>query len=221
MAIIMVDEHLMAEIVSRVVAGYAQSAPADGIPVGVSMRHVHLTRADMDALFGKGAEPTLLKELSQPGQYACKETVTIIAAGMRAIENVRVLGPLRSKTQVEVSRTDSFTLKNNPPVRPSGETENSAPITVVGPKGTIALNEGCIIANRHIHMTPADAAKYGFQDGDVTAVEAKTEKRTVMYDVQIRVSPDFSLEIHLDTDDANAAALSNGDTVYILKNGSL
>ncbi len=214
----MVDEKLVAEIVRRVVSGYTQSAPVGGIPVGVSARHVHLSRADMDILFGKGAELTPLKDLSQPGQYACKETVTIIAGGMRAIENVRVLGPLRSKTQVEVSKTDSFTLKNKPPVRPSGETENSAPITIVGTNGTVSLTEGCIIANRHIHMTPADAARYGFSDGDMTAVEAKTEKRTVLYDVQIRVSNDFMLELHLDTDDANAAALSNGDTVTIVKN---
>ena len=123
------------------------------IPVGVSNRHIHLTREHVDILFGAGYELTPMKDLSQPGQYACKETLTIVGPSLRPIENVRVLGPMRKASQVEISRTDSFTLKVKPPVRESGKISGSAPITIIGPKGVVAFTEGCIIANRHIHKS--------------------------------------------------------------------
>lgn len=214
------DSNLVAEIVGRVMAelGGAKGTADDGtVPVGVSNRHIHLTAADVETLFGKGYELTPLKDLSQPGQFACKETLTIVGPSLRPIENVRVLGPVRKASQVEISRTDSFTLKVKPPVRESGDIAGSAPITIIGPKGVVTLKEGCIIANRHIHMSIEDGVKFGLKDGDYVDVEAGGERRTKFYDVQIRVHKDFRLEMHIDTDDANAAGLKNGDTVTIIK----
>lgn len=217
------DAKTISEIVSKVVAsvnaGGAPSAELDGdIPVGVSNRHIHLTREHLDVLFGAGYELTPLKDLSQPGQYACKEQLTLIGPSLRAIEGVRVLGPLRKASQVEISRTDSYTLKIKPPVRESGDLAGSAPITIVGPKGLVQLKEGCIIANRHIHMSPADGEKYGVSDGDYVSVQTVGDgKRTTLYDVQIRVSDKFVLEMHLDTDDANACGIGNCSKVKLIK----
>lgn len=220
------DAKTLAEIVSRVVAACnsgedpASAADDEGydVPVGVSNRHIHLTREDCDTLFGKGYELTPIKDLSQPGQYACKEQLTLIGPSLRAIEGVRVLGPLRKASQVEISRTDSFQLKVKPPVRESGKIEGSAPITIIGPKGLVQLREGCILANRHIHMSPADGAKYGVSDGDYVSVETKGDgKRTRLYDVQVRVSDKFCLEMHLDTDDANACGIGNGAKVRLIR----
>lgn len=206
------------EAVIRAIRAQGNAPQCDGdIPVGVSNRHIHLTREDCDTLFGKGYELEAMKDLSQPGQYACKETLTIVGPSLRPIENVRVLGPLRKASQVEISRTDSFQLKVKPPVRESGDVAGSAGITIIGPKGVVTLKEGCIIANRHIHMSPADGAKYGVKDGDYVTVDACGERRTRFYDVQIRVSDKFVLEMHLDTDDANAAALSGKSKVTIVK----
>ena len=136
---------------------------------------------------------------------------------MRPIENVRVLGPMRKASQVEISRTDSFTLKVKPPVRESGKISGSAPITIIGPKGVVTLTEGCIIANRHIHMSLEDGIRFGVKDNDYVTVDAVGERRTRFYDVQVRVHKDFRLEMHLDTDDANAAGLSGKSFVKIVK----
>lgn len=213
-----VDIQAITEAVIKAVNAQKAEKSAEGdIPVGVSNRHIHLTKEDMETLFGAGYELTHLKDLSQPGQYACKETLTIVGPSLRPIENVRVLGPLRKASQVEISRTDSFTLKVKPPVRESGSLAGSAPITIIGPKGVVSLKEGCIIANRHIHMSPEDGAKYGVNDGDYVTVDAVGERRTRFYDVQIRVSDKFRLEMHLDTDDANAAGLSGKSLVKIVK----
>ena len=187
------------------------------IPVGISNRHIHLSREHVDILFGKGYELTKLKELSQPGQYACKEQLTIVGPSMRAIEGVRVLGPERKASQVEISRTDSFTLKVKPPVRESGDIKGSAPITIIGPKGIVTLNEGCIIANRHIHMSIDEAKQFGVIDGEYCDVELSGERRSLFYDVQIRVHKDFRLEMHIDTDDANAAGVGNGFKAKLIK----
>ncbi len=188
------------------------------VPVGVSNRHIHLTAADVEILFGKGYELQPMKELSQPGQFACKEQLTIIGPSMRAIEKVRVLGPVRKATQVEISRTDSYTLKVKAPVRESGKIDGSAGVTIVGPKGVVHIAEGCIIANRHIHMSPADGEAFGVKDGEYVNVEVDNgERRTKWYDVQVRVSPDFRLEMHVDTDDANAVGLPCGGKVRVVK----
>lgn len=211
------NEQLIATLVRKVIDGMAEKGKDEGVPIGVSNRHIHLTQADVNTLFGEGYELTKIKDLKQPGQYACRETLTIVGPSMRPIEGVRVLGPVRRASQVEISRTDSFQLKVKPPVRESGDIGGSAGITIIGPRGIVTLPEGCIIANRHIHMGLADAAQYGVVDGDYVTVDATGEKRTRWYDVQVRVSPDFVLEMHVDTDDANAAGIGNGSTVTIVK----
>ncbi len=198
--------------------GTASPANTDGdVPVGVSNRHIHLNKADLETLFGAGYELTPIKDLSQPGQYACKETLTLIGPSLRPIENVRVLGPLRNKSQVEISATDSYVLKVKPPVRESGKIEGSAGVTIVGPKGIVQLKEGCIIANRHIHMSPSDGAAFGVKDGDTVTVDVMGKRRTRWYDVQVRVHPEFRLEMHIDTDDANAVGIGNGCKVKVVK----
>ena len=213
------DASIISEIVRKVLAeSHASPSVAQTVPVGISNRHIHLSRQDCDILFGKGYELTHCKDLSQPGQYACKEVLTIIGPSLRSIENVRVLGPLRKQTQVEISRTDSFTLKVKPPVRESGDIAGSASVTIVGPKGVVTVSEGCIIANRHIHMSPADGTAFGVKDGDYVTVDVLTgERKTRFYDVQVRVNKAFSLEMHVDTDDANAAGIGNGAKVTIVK----
>lgn len=210
-----ITPELVEKIVREVVS--SQSESEKDVPIGISNRHIHLSTSDVEILFGKGYTLTKLKDLSQPGQYACKETLTIVGPSMRPIEGVRVLGPERKKTQVEISRTDSFQLKLKPPVRESGKTENSAPITIIGPKGVISLDEGCIIANRHIHMSEQEGERFGVKDCDYVTVELSGERRTRFYDVQIRVHKDFRLEMHIDTDDANAAGVKNGDLATIVK----
>ncbi len=208
----------IAAIVKKVISGMENTESTGDVPIGVSNRHVHLTREHLDILFGKDYELTKAKDLSQPGQFAANETVTIIGPSLRPIEKVRVLGPLRKASQVEISMTDSYVLKVKPPVRESGNIAGSSPITLVGPKGVVTLSEGCIIANRHIHMSPKDAERYGIKDGDTVNVSVLGKgKRTLWYDVQIRVNKDFVLEMHVDTDDANAAGIGNGSLVSIVK----
>jgi putative phosphotransacetylase len=213
------DTNLVAEIVSRVMAEVNGGAnDANTVPVGVSNRHIHLTQEHVETLFGKGYELTKAKDLSQPGQYAANEVVTIVGPSLRPIEKVRVLGPIRSASQVEISMTDSYVLKVKPPVRESGKIEGSAPVTMIGPKGVVTLAEGCIIANRHIHMSPEDGARYGVADGDYVTVDVEGKgKKTRWYGVQVRVNKAFALEMHVDTDDANAAGIGNGSLVKIVK----
>ena len=221
----------IADIVKQVLANIEKAESCNGckvcesrnecrdgeVPVGVSNRDIHLSKEDVETLFGKGYELTPFKDLSQPGQYACKETLTIIGPSLRPIENVRVLGPVRGKSQVEISTTDSYVLKVKPPVRESGNIEGSSPITIVGPRGVVVLKEGCIIANRHIHMSLDDAAKLGLKDCDTVTVDVDGKRRTRWFDVQVRVHKDFRLEMHVDTDDANAAGIGNGAKVKIVK----
>ena len=155
------------------------------VPIGVSARHVHLTQEHVETLFGPGYQLTKKKDL-MGGQFASNETVTIIGLKLRAIENVRVLGPVRSATQVEVSATDAIKLGMNVPVRMSGDIAGSAPIAIVGPKGAIYLKEGCIVAMRHIHMSPADAQAAGVKNGDIVSVKADNERGTIFNQVAIR-----------------------------------
>lgn len=188
------------------------------VPVGISNRHIHLSAAHVEALFGKGYELQPMKDLSQPGQYACKEQLTIVGPSMRAIEKVRVLGPVRKDTQVEISRTDAYTLKVKAPVRESGKIEGSAGVTIIGPRGVVTIDKGCIIANRHIHMSLEDGEKFGVKDNEYVNVEVDGgERRTKWYDVQVRVHKDFRLEMHVDTDDANAVGIGNGSKVRIVR----
>ncbi len=187
----------------------------DYVKVGVSQRHIHLSREDLDILFGKGYELTPKKVL-MGREFASNEVVTLVGPSLKSIENVRILGPVRKNTQVEISRTDTFVLKVSPPVRPSGEVEGSEKIVVVGPKGSIYLKEGVIIANRHIHLTPEFAEGLNLKDNDYVDVVIDGIKPTKFYDVQIRVREDFNVEMHIDTDDANSSGLKNGDVVHII-----
>ena len=178
---------------------------AEKFLVETSARHVHLTAADLEALFGPGASLTHKKDLSQPGQFACEERVTLIGP-KKSIPNVIILGPERSATQVELSFTDARTLGLTPPVRESGDLRGSAPCKIVGPAGEIEIQEGAIIAKRHIHMTPADAERFGVRDKQIVRVRLDGEGRSTVYgDVVVRVSPKFALAMHIDTDEANAA----------------
>lgn len=188
----------------------------DKIKIGVSQRHVHLSREHLDILFGKGYELTVKKVL-MGREFASNEVVTLVGPSLKSIENVRVLGPVRKDTQVEISRTDTFVLKVSPPVRPSGNIAGSEKIVIVGPKGTVYLNEGVIIANRHIHLTPQYAAANSLKDNDLVDVMVDGIKPTKFYDVQVRVRDDFNTEMHIDTDDANSSGLKNGALVTILK----
>ena len=185
------------------------------VKVAVSARHIHLTKEDVDILFGKNYELTKRNDLSQIGQYACQELVTI-----RINDNelsLRVLGPLRGYTQAEISRTDSYKLGINPPVRNSGDIIGSQRVTLIGPNGVIENKECCIIADRHIHMNTKDSIKYGLNEGDIVSVKVKGLKGGIMDNVHIRVSDDFVYEMHIDTDDANAFLLNGGESLEVIK----
>ena len=186
------------------------------VPIGVSARHIHLTQADVEILFGAGHQLTPKKTL-MGGQFAAEEQVTIVGLKLRAIENVRVLGPVRKASQVEISATDAIKLGVKAPIRESGNIAGSAPMAVVGPQGVVYLKEGCIVAKRHIHMSPKDAESAGVRDGDVVSVKAENPRGTTFNNVQIRVHDSFTLEMHIDTDEANAAGLRTGDTVRIIR----
>jgi putative phosphotransacetylase len=188
---------------------------AEKIPVGVSNRHIHLSREDLKTLFGPEAELTKLKDLSQPGQFASEQRVTLVGP-KGTIEKVRVLGPVRNKTQVEISVSDCFKLGVQAPIRDSGDLKESAGITIVGPVGSVTVDEGCIIAARHIHMHPNDAKIFNVKDGDHVNVRVSGPRGMVFYEVLVRVSDKYKLEMHLDMDEANAACLLNGDTVELI-----
>ena len=168
------------------------------VPIGVSARHIHLTQEHVEALFGEGYQLTKKKDL-MGGQFASNETVTIVGLKLRAIA------------------TDAIKLGMKVPVRMSGDLAGSAPIAIVGPKGAIYLKEGCIVAMRHIHMAPKDAQAAGVHDGDIVSVKADNERGTIFNQVKIRVDDSFTLEMHIDTDEANAARIATGNTVTIIK----
>ena len=212
------DEKMIEAAVRKAIADTNQAvADANGeIKIGVSQRHIHLSQEDLETLFGKGYKLTVKKVL-MGREFASNEVVTLVGPSLKSIENVRVLGPVRKNTQVEISKTDTFVLKVSPPVRPSGNVEGSERLVVVGPKGSVYLKEGVIIANRHIHLTPAYAEKHGIKDNDYVDVLVEGIKPTKFYDVQVRVRDDFNVEMHIDTDDANSTGLKNGDLVKIIK----
>ncbi|MCI9276287.1 phosphate propanoyltransferase [bacterium D16-50] len=207
---------MIAQLVLQTINQMGKESGGYQVPVGVSARHIHLTQEHVEVLFGEGYKLTKKKEL-MGGQYACNETVTVVGLKLRAIENVRVLGPVRKASQLEISATDAMKLGVAAPIRESGNVAGSAPVAVVGPKGVIYLQEGCIIAMRHIHMSPADAAAAGVRDGDIVSVKADNERGTVFNQVKIRVNESFTLEMHIDTDEANASKIKTGDKVTIIK----
>lgn len=176
------------------------------ILVETSARHVHLTREHIEALFGKGYELTVKKMLSQPGQFASNERVEVVGP-KKSIPGVSILGPARSADQVEVSFTDARTLGLSAPVRESGDIAGSAPCKLVGPCGELELSEGVIVAKRHIHLTPEDAAEYGVEDKQIVsvAIDSGLGRKTVFDDVVVRVSKSYAAAMHIDTDEANAS----------------
>ena len=185
------------------------------VPVGISARHIHLTQEHVEKLFGKGYQLTKKKEL-MGGQFASNEQCTIVGLKLRAIENVRILGPVRPSSQVEISATDARTLGIKAPTRQSGETAGSAPIALVGPKGAIYLEEGCIVAARHIHMCPEDAAAAGLKDNDFVTVRMGNERGALLDNVKVRVHESFTTEMHIDTDEANACQVKQDELAAIM-----
>lgn len=186
------------------------------IPVGVSNRHIHLSQADFNILFGEGYQVTKIKDLAQPGQYACKETVTVCGP-KGAIEKIRILGPLRSKTQVEILRGDSFKLGVAPEVRMSGDLHGTPGIAIIGPKGSVQIKEGVIVAQRHIHMTPANAQHFGVHDGQTVSIKVDGPRGGIYNNVAIRANDTSALECHIDTEEANAMCVGNSSKITIVK----
>lgn len=186
------------------------------IPLGISNRHVHLSSEDLAILFGSDFQLTKLKDLSQPGQYASEQKVTLVGPN-GVIEDVRILGPTRSKTQVEISVSDCFRLGIKAPIRDSGDLAGSASVTLVGPKGSVTILEGTIIAARHIHMHTSDAVRFGLKDGERVNVKVLGPRALVFFEVLVRVSDKYKLEMHVDTDEANAACLKNSQNVELIK----
>ena len=186
------------------------------VQLEVSARHVHLDKECVEALFGKGYQLTHVRELSQPGQYLEQERVDVVGPKC-TFKNVAVLGPERKHVQVEVSFSDAFALGINPPIRQSGDTAGSASVKLVGPKGEITIDEGAIVALRHVHMTPEDAERLGLVDNQIVSVEALTDRRTIFTDTVIRVSPNFRTRMHVDVDEAGAAHIAGFALGRIIK----
>lgn len=186
------------------------------IPVALSNRHLHLSKEHLDILFGKDYELTKIKDLSQPGQYAADEKVDIIGP-KGTLKGVRILGPTRKETQIEISISDSFILGVKPPVRDSGDIDNSPGAKIVGPKGEIVLEKGVIAAARHIHMHTSDSEKFGLNDKDIVGVKVGGKRGLVFNNVLVRVHPTYALEMHVDIDEGNAAQIRNGDMLEIVR----
>ncbi|UXI00209.1 phosphate propanoyltransferase [Photobacterium sp. TY1-4] len=223
----MISATLMAQIEQKLPpscreeAAILSSAMSDavsdlGIPTGVSNRHVHLSQPDIEALFGEGYQLTPIKALKQPGQFAAKECVTIVGP-KGSIQRVRVLGPARAETQLEVSKADCYTLGIKAPVRESGDLTGSADALLVGTAGYCHLDSKVICAQRHIHMSPQDAARFQVENGQRVKVRAGGGCGVVFEQVVVRVSPAYALEFHIDTDEANAAGLRSGEDVYLAR----
>lgn len=203
-------EYIVEEVVKRL------KNQENTILVEASGRHVHLSQEHIDLLFGKGYELTKVKELSQPGQYACKERVKIIGPkGM--IQNVVVLGPTRKETQVELSKSDCVILGTKVPVRMSGDLMGSAPIVIATEKGIVQLPEGAIAAKRHIHISPQDAKRFNIEDKEVVKLKIEGERALIFDEVVVRVSPNFNTAVHIDYDEANACGFVNGTRATIIK----
>jgi len=209
------------EAIAGLLLEYMKSVSENGkpmhqIPVGISNRHVHLSQKDLDALFGSGYALTVMKDLSQPGQYACKETLTI--CGPRGvIEKVRILGPVRNQAQVEILAGDCFKLGVKAEPRLSGDLSGTSGVTLVGPNGSIQINEGVIIAKRHIHMLPSDAARFGVHDGQNVRIEIPGSRGGIFNKVSIRVTEASGLEFHLDTEEANALGVTSRTVIRIVQ----
>ncbi|UXH43305.1 phosphate propanoyltransferase [Rossellomorea vietnamensis] len=208
---------IVEEVMSRL---SQETEKKHSVPMAVSARHCHVSQSDLEVLFGEDYKLTKKADLSQPGQFAANESITIV--GPRgSLEKVRILGPARTMTQVEVSRTDSIKLGVKPPLRESGDINGSAPITLVGPKGSLYKKEGLIIAQTHIHMTPEDAQSFGVGNGEIVEVKVDGDRPVTLGKVLIRVSSRYKLEMHVDTDEANAGLITGKTTGTLVKNGEI
>lgn len=187
------------------------------IPIGVSGRHAHLSQEHLEILFGPGYELTVMKDLSQPGQYAAEEKIDVISPAGKLQAGVRILGPVRKASQVEISRSDAIRGKFVAPVRSSGDVKGSGACTLVGPKGQVELTEGVIVADRHIHFSLADANEFNVKDGDVVSIKIDGTKPGILENVLCRVSDKFALDCHIDTDDGAAFEVQTGDSVTLVK----
>lgn len=187
------------------------------VMIGVSNRHIHLTKQDLETLFGIGYQLQVLKPIKQPGQFAAVEKV-IIKTQKSQIDNVRILGPVRNYSQVEISKTDAYQLGIDPPIRESGDIKGSESITIIGPKGQVYLKEGCIIATRHIHISPKQIELYGLAGRNSVDVFVEGEKSAILKNVSLKISDPAYYELHIDTDDANANGIKNEDIATILIN---
>jgi acetate kinase len=213
------EAHAVARAVAELVRDADRVAQDPGLPIAISARHVHLTQQAVEALFGPGHRLAPAQALSQPGQFAARETLTL-RGPKRCLEKVRVVGPVRRRCQVEISRSDEFHLGLDAPVRASGDLDQTPGITLVGPSGSLTLHEGVICAQRHIHMTPADAARFGVRHRDVVEVAIDSQGRDLVFgDVLVRVASDYALELHLDTDEGNAAEVRPGDRGVLAPTG--
>jgi len=198
------------------------------IPIEISARHIHLSKQDLEKLFGAGYELQKIKQLGQPSDFSCQETLDILAglsaqadlpagqAGDKRIKEVRIVGPLREKTQIEISKTDAVYLGLNPPLRLSGDLEGSARIILEGPKGKLELEEGLILAQRHLHCATDEAKKLKLKNGDVISVEIEGERKLVFHNVAVRVADNYKLCLHLDTDEGNAAGINRAGEGFII-----
>ncbi|MBI3038397.1 phosphate propanoyltransferase [bacterium] len=213
----MIDENTVKVIVAQVIEQIAlkERARSGAVTVGISNRHIHLCEADLESLFGTGHKLKTFRELSQPGQFAAEECLTV-AGPKGVIEKVRILGPIRKQTQVEISITDSFSLGIPPIVRDSGDVKGTPGCVLIGPKGAVNLKEGLIVASRHIHLNSKDAEKFGLKDMDRVSVKSFGSRSLIFNNVLVRVSDQFALDFHLDCDEANAACLRNGDKLEII-----
>lgn len=186
------------------------------VPVGVSMRHIHLSRREVDALFGRTYQLTPLRPLSQPGQFACQECLDVIGP-KGVLHKVRILGPERPAAQVELAQTDCRAIGVQAPVRASGNVEGTPGVLIQGPRGVLQLSQGVIIADRHLHMSTAQAAAFGLSDGDTVRVRIDGGKPGILDGVLVRAGDKYELDLHLDTDDANAFQLKQGQLVTVLE----
>jgi putative phosphotransacetylase len=205
-----VEQHELVQLIREVtIKALANNQAKLEVPIAVSNRHIHLSKEHVERLFGRNYQLNKLKDLSQPGQFACKETVTLIGPKGK-LEKVRVLGPARGDTQIEISLNDGFTLGIAPPIRDSGDIEATPSVTIQGPRGQLKVDQGLICAARHIHMGPNDATRFQVTNGQRVQVKVTGQRGVIFDNVLIRVSPNYKLEMHIDVDEANAAQIKNG-----------
>lgn len=209
-----IDE-IAARVIREIQNQNKDSYDSHDIPIGVSNRHIHLSAEHLEILFGRGARLTWLKDLSQPGQFACQESVTLIGPG-GVIEKVRILGPVRKQTQVEILAGDCYKLGLQAPIRESGKLDGTPGLAVCGPKGCVQLVQGLIVAKRHLHMTLEDAERFGCRDGELVKVQCSGERGGVLNNVVVRVTKTSRLDFHLDMEEANCMGISGMDRVKII-----